>query len=194
MNEWYLGLSPSRPDAPTLSRPSNKKCCSKVVNSRAVLGSETDLYCTLLSFLNSCNSPHTGKLTIKLGLISVYSWGRVMILGVSVLKNMSVLFNTHTHSHMNKFCFLVGSTNFPQEYRKCSCTCYWCASNEGLLSVQWLVQITFLVYFNTEQWQYFEAAGFHLEPNYLPYLQLCVVYRLMINMGSINHLHCFVVD
>ena len=32
---------------------SYKKYCSKVVNSRGVVGSETDLYDTVLSFLNS---------------------------------------------------------------------------------------------------------------------------------------------
>jgi len=57
------------------------------------------------------------------------------------------------------------------------------------LPVQWLVQINFAVYFSKAQWQSFEASGFHLKPNYLPYVQLYVVYPLMINVGSVNHLH-----
>ena len=118
-----------------------------------------------------------------------------MTLGVSVLKNLFVFLHTHTHththSHINKFSLLVGRTNFLQESRKWYSTCYWCASVEGLLPVQWLVQIMFAVYFNKAQWQCFEASGFHLEPNCLPYVQLHVVYLLMIDVESINHLHFF---
>jgi hypothetical protein len=55
----------------------------------------------------------------------------------------------------------------------------------------------FAVYFSTAQWQSLEASGFHLEPNYLPYVYVIyvvyVVYPLKIYVGIVNHLHFIVI-